>query len=476
MADRRGRPARARVLPRSAPTAPPFTRADLEGTTTRPGLLPVRVLAGLHRPAERLQRAAGRLRRAGRDALRRLLRRRLLAARRSRSSSAWTIEQLSDFEPKGATCRAFGVLHPGGFPQRALVLDRPRRRRALELPGRLARRPARRQPHLRRARRRRLSDLASAPLPPGRPRRPRPGAGGRARWSIVYGDYECPFCAALEVRLRDAGAARLLPPLPGPLEPPARVRRRLRGRGGRRCRARSGRCTTRCSPTRAASRIRTCGRAPSALGLDLERFDADRRSDAGGRAASRADFRGGVRAGVATHADAVRRRRALRRAGPAAALLGARWTTWPEHRSGHRAYNGRSWRPRRTADRAPARRRDRRVRCARSTARTPASSTASRSTRSTSAARPRRSSRRSSCAPGATPRPTTPTAPACARGSTRSPATRSSTRAGAPRCGPALALHEPGAEAEPRGRRSSRRCSAGRSPRRSSGSRPSTAR
>jgi peroxiredoxin len=32
------------------------------------------------------------------------------------------IEQLSDFEPKGAACRALGVLHPGGFPQRALVL------------------------------------------------------------------------------------------------------------------------------------------------------------------------------------------------------------------------------------------------------------------------------------------------------------------------------------------------------------------
>src|SRR6266566_8126343 len=30
-------------------------------------------------------------------------------------------EQLSDFEPKGATCAAFGVLHEGGFPQRALV-------------------------------------------------------------------------------------------------------------------------------------------------------------------------------------------------------------------------------------------------------------------------------------------------------------------------------------------------------------------
>jgi peroxiredoxin len=35
------------------------------------------------------------------------------------------IEQLSDFEPKGAACQAFGVLHPAGFPQRALVLIGP---------------------------------------------------------------------------------------------------------------------------------------------------------------------------------------------------------------------------------------------------------------------------------------------------------------------------------------------------------------
>src|SRR3954462_8819333 len=35
------------------------------------------------------------------------------------------IEQLSDFEPKGAACRAFGVYHPGGFPQRALVIVDP---------------------------------------------------------------------------------------------------------------------------------------------------------------------------------------------------------------------------------------------------------------------------------------------------------------------------------------------------------------
>ena len=34
-------------------------------------------------------------------------------------------EQLSDFEPKGAACTAFGVLHPGGFAQRALVITGP---------------------------------------------------------------------------------------------------------------------------------------------------------------------------------------------------------------------------------------------------------------------------------------------------------------------------------------------------------------
>jgi len=36
-----------------------------------------------------------------------------------------TIEQLSDFEPKGEVCRAFGVYHDGGFAQRALVIIGP---------------------------------------------------------------------------------------------------------------------------------------------------------------------------------------------------------------------------------------------------------------------------------------------------------------------------------------------------------------
>jgi peroxiredoxin len=33
-----------------------------------------------------------------------------------------SIPQLSDFEPKGAACSTFGVLHDGGFAQRALVI------------------------------------------------------------------------------------------------------------------------------------------------------------------------------------------------------------------------------------------------------------------------------------------------------------------------------------------------------------------
>ncbi len=33
-----------------------------------------------------------------------------------------SIPQLSDFEPKGAACTALGVLHEGGFAQRALVI------------------------------------------------------------------------------------------------------------------------------------------------------------------------------------------------------------------------------------------------------------------------------------------------------------------------------------------------------------------
>ena len=38
-----------------------------------------------------------------------------------------SIEQLSDFEPKGAVCRAFGVYHAAGMAERALILIGPDR-------------------------------------------------------------------------------------------------------------------------------------------------------------------------------------------------------------------------------------------------------------------------------------------------------------------------------------------------------------
>ncbi len=44
------------------------------------------------------------------------------AQRAFRDKLGVTIGQLSDFEPKGATCAAFGVLNPGGFAERALVI------------------------------------------------------------------------------------------------------------------------------------------------------------------------------------------------------------------------------------------------------------------------------------------------------------------------------------------------------------------
>ncbi len=44
-----------------------------------------------------------------------------------RRSLGVEIEQLSDFEPKGEACRALGVYHAAGMPERALVLVGPDR-------------------------------------------------------------------------------------------------------------------------------------------------------------------------------------------------------------------------------------------------------------------------------------------------------------------------------------------------------------
>lgn len=50
----------------------------------------------------------------------------LWALRAFKEKLGVTFEQLSDFQPKGATCQAFGVYHEkGGMPQRALVMTGP---------------------------------------------------------------------------------------------------------------------------------------------------------------------------------------------------------------------------------------------------------------------------------------------------------------------------------------------------------------
>jgi protein-disulfide isomerase len=115
---------------------------------------------------------------------------------------------------------------------------------------------------------------------------------------IEYADFECPFCAALSARLTEH-----------------RLRRVFRHFPVRSSHPRAW--ATACAAEAAALQERFWemhdllfadqGRLEdphlweraTALGLDLERFDADRRSDAV-RARVKRDFTSGVRAGVVT--------------------------------------------------------------------------------------------------------------------------------------------------------------------------------
>jgi protein-disulfide isomerase len=163
----------------------------------------------------------------------------------------------------------------------------------VELRGAEAERAARRQSHLRRT----LTDLTSAPLPPIGPDDHVRGPED-AQAVIVYGDYECPFCAALEVRLRAL---------------PLRVAFRHFPVTGSHPRAQAAAQAAEAAAAQGAfwemhdALFDDQGRLEDPhlweraerLGLDLARFDADRRSDAV-RDHVRAQFHGGVRAGVAT--------------------------------------------------------------------------------------------------------------------------------------------------------------------------------
>jgi protein-disulfide isomerase len=142
-----------------------------------------------------------------------------------------------------------------------------------------------------------LSDLGSAPVPAVSPadhvRGPASGAT-----VIEYADFECPFCAALHGRLKDRALRVVFRHFPVRTSHP---------------RAWAAACAVEAAGIQGRfwemhdSLFGDQGRLEdphlwdraSALGLDLERFDFDRRSD-GVADRVRRDFQTGLRAGVVT--------------------------------------------------------------------------------------------------------------------------------------------------------------------------------
>jgi protein-disulfide isomerase len=142
-----------------------------------------------------------------------------------------------------------------------------------------------------------MRDLSSAPVAPVGPADHVRGPDG-APAIVVYGDYECPFCAALELQLHDLALRVAFRHFP--------VR-------GSHPRAFAAACAAEAAGRQGAfwpmhdALFADQGRLEDPhlwaraerLGLDVTRFDADRR-DPAVAARVTADFRAGVRAGVPT--------------------------------------------------------------------------------------------------------------------------------------------------------------------------------
>ncbi|HST38361.1 MAG TPA: DsbA family protein, partial [Conexibacter sp.] len=138
------------------------------------------------------------------------------------------------------------------------------------------------------------SGLGSAPLPGPQPDDHLDGPDSKPL-AIVYADYECPYCAVLEARLRDAGARRIFRHFPVKSKHP---------------RAWAAACAAEAAALQGrfwemhAALFADQGRLEDPhlwaraerLGLDVARFDAARRSDAVVERV-RGDFRAGVKAG-----------------------------------------------------------------------------------------------------------------------------------------------------------------------------------
>jgi protein-disulfide isomerase len=119
-----------------------------------------------------------------------------------------------------------------------------------------------------------------------------------ARLAIVYGDYECPFCAALELRLQELPVRVAFRHFPVRASHP---RAFAAAHAAEAAAAQGSFWAMHDALFAEQGRLEDphlWARAER-LGLDLERFDADRRSEAVA-ARVREQFHGGVRAGVAT--------------------------------------------------------------------------------------------------------------------------------------------------------------------------------
>jgi protein-disulfide isomerase len=151
---------------------------------------------------------------------------------------------------------------------------------------------------------RRMGDLTSAPVPPVRPDDHVRGEPGDPELTIMYADFSCPRCAVAAIAYRDAGA-------------PVVFRHFA-------LKARHPRAVALAHAAEAAALqdafwpfhdglFADQGHLDDphlwdrveALGLDLERFEADRRSDAVAQRVSR-DLREGMRAGVTSTPALVR--------------------------------------------------------------------------------------------------------------------------------------------------------------------------
>jgi len=140
--------------------------------------------------------------------------------------------------------------------------------------------------------------LGSAPLPPLAPDDHVLGSGSDEPRLIVYADYECPYCAALELRLAASDEPWVFRHFP--------VRSKHPRAWAAACAAEAAALQGRFAEMHASlyadqARLEDphlWARAQE-LGLDVARFDADRRSEHVLARVQR-DFESGIRAGVVT--------------------------------------------------------------------------------------------------------------------------------------------------------------------------------